>query len=107
MIPWIVLTGCCSLFKTFKAEKTTRTINEVSNAVNGFLWLNEARKKNKPENNAASVTMKYLKAIFEKAKNIPNDKKEAIINKTTLARLTALFALYKKRFLCSCFSLNN
>ena len=78
------------------AENTIRIMNAVSKDVNGFRWLQNARKKNKPESNTAIVTIIYFFVLFTKMKNIPSDKNAAITYKTTLANITAVSALNKK-----------
>ena len=100
VIPPTVVNERMRLLKIFTPEKAIRIMNAVSKALNGFLRLHNAKKKNKPERNKAGITIIYLRLLSAKMKKIPIDKKEAIIYKTVLATSTDVSALDKRLVRC-------
>ena len=91
--PASVVKDCTRLLKILIAEKAIRMINAVSSAVKGFFLLQKAREKNKPDSIKASNTIRYLRLLSAKMKNMPMNKNDPIIYKTVLATITALSAL--------------
>ena len=55
-----------TLLKILMAENAIRIINAVSKAVKGFFRLQNARKKNRPENNNAINTIIYFGCFLQK-----------------------------------------
>lgn len=95
VIPLSVITAIARLLKILMVEKTISIIKEVSNAGKGFLRLQKASEKNKPESNNAINTTIYFRLPSAKMKKKPSDKNEAITYKTSLAATTVFSALSK------------